>query len=368
MERIGMVDVKLGEEELRNVTDAIKTGWISSKGSYIKQFEQDFSKYVGMKYGITTTSGTTALHLALVALGVGKKDEVLVPSFTHVSNANCVYFTGAKPVFLDSHKDYWGVDPEKIEAKITPKTKAIILVHIYGHPCDMDPIMEIAKKHNLKVIEDCAESPGAKYKGKMVGTFGDISCYSFYGNKIITTGEGGMCLTNDPELDRLMRMYVNMGINPQNSTKRKYWFDVIGFNYRMTNMQAAIGVAQCKRIEQMVDQRRRVAHEYNRLFAGHKGIVPQPEMPWAKNVYWYYTILVDKKLRDTLIDKLEAKGIETRTTFYPINMLPIFKTKYKSKVSAMLGERGINLPSGPSLTDEQMKYIAQSVIDILKEG
>jgi len=224
MDKIRMVDVQLGEEELQNVTEAVKTTWISSKGKFIEEFEKGFAKYIGTKHGVTVTNGTNALHLALLALGIKKGDEVLLPDFTHVSNAFVITYTGAKPIFLDSHPDYWCVDPAKIEEKITPKTKAIIIVHIYGHPCDMDPIMEIVKKHNLFLIEDCAEAHGAEYKGKKVGTFGAINCYSFYGNKIITTGEGGMCLTDNDELDAKMRMLKDMGLNPNNPTKRKYWF------------------------------------------------------------------------------------------------------------------------------------------------
>jgi perosamine synthetase len=361
-----MVDVKLGDEELANITEAVKTTWISSKGKFIEEFERGFASYIGSKHGVSVTNGTNAIHLALVAIGIHKGDEVLVPDFTHVSNAFAVTYTGAKPVFLESHPDYWGVDPSKIEAKITPKTKALFIVHIYGHPCDMDPIMEIVKKHNLILIEDCAEAHGAEYKGKKVGTFGKISCYSFYGNKIITTGEGGMCITDDDELAAKMRMLKDMGLNPNNPPTRKYWFEEVGYNYRMTNMQAAIGAAQVKKLDEMIEKRRWMASTYNKFLKDVPGVVTHPQMSWAKNVYWYYTILVDKKKRDKVINELEKRNIETRPTFYPIHKLPVYRKREKLPVSEDLGARGINLPSGPSLTEEQIRYIADSIKDSLR--
>ncbi|MDE1871038.1 MAG: DegT/DnrJ/EryC1/StrS family aminotransferase [Candidatus Micrarchaeota archaeon] len=366
MDKIRMVDVRLGDEELQNITNAVKTSWISSKGAYLEEFEKGFSSYIGTKHGIATTNGTTAIHLALVALGIKKGDEVLVPTFTHISNAFTVTYTGAKPVFMDSHADYWCIDPQKIEDKITSKTKAIVLVHIYGHPCDMDPIMEIANRHGLPVIEDCAEAHGAEYKSRKVGTFGTINCFSFYGNKIITTGEGGMCLTNDEELAARMRMLKDMGINPNNPTKKKYWFEIVGYNYRMTNLQAAIGAAQVKRLDDMVEKRRWVASTYNKFLKDAPGVVTHPEMAWAKNVYWYYTILVEKRKRDKLIDDLEARNIESRPAFYPIHKLPVYRKRENLPVAADLGARGINLPSGPSLTEEQIAYIVDAIKESLK--
>ncbi|NQU99168.1 MAG: DegT/DnrJ/EryC1/StrS aminotransferase family protein, partial [Parcubacteria group bacterium] len=235
----------LGREELNNVMEAIKSSWISSKGKFITEFEENFAEYCGVKYGIATANGTVALHLALKALKISKGDEVIVPDLTFIATANVVTYCNAKPIFIDSNPDYWCIDPEKIEEKITTKTKAIIPVHLYGHPCDMDAITKIAKKYGLYVIEDAAEAHGAGYKGKKVGSFGDISCFSFYGNKIITTGEGGMCLTNNQKLAERMKILRDHGMSPD----KRYWYDVIGFNYRMTNIQAAIGVAQLKKID-----------------------------------------------------------------------------------------------------------------------
>ena len=221
MDRISMIDLKLGKEELDNITEAIRTGWISSKGKYIAEFENSFAKYIGAKHGVSTTNGTAALHLALVALGIGKGDEVLVQSFTHVSNAFAVTYTGAEPVFLDSHPDYWCVDPSKIEEKITKKTKALIIVDIYGHPCDMDPILKITKRHGIRLVEDAAEAHGAEYKGRKAGTFGDINCFSFYANKLITTGEGGMCLTDNDSLASKMRMLKDLRRKPEQPDKEE---------------------------------------------------------------------------------------------------------------------------------------------------
>ncbi|KKM16310.1 hypothetical protein LCGC14_1687160, partial [marine sediment metagenome] len=234
----------LGEEELKNVIEAIKTGWISSKGKFITEFENGFARYCGVKFGVTTSNGTAALHLALKALGIKEGDEIIIPDLTFVATASTVKYCNAKPVLVDIHPNYWCIHPEKIEEMITSKTKAIIPVHLYGNSCDMDPIMHIAREHDLYVIEDAAEAHGGKYKGKMLGSFGDISCFSFYANKTITTGEGGMCLTNDKDLAEKM---INLRDHGMNKEKR-YWHDIIGYNYRMTNLQAAVGVAQLAKL------------------------------------------------------------------------------------------------------------------------
>lgn len=353
----------LGKEELNNIIEAVKTGWISSKGKFIEEFENEFAKYCGVRYGIATSNGTSALHLALAALGIKKGDEVIVPDLTFIATANVVRYCGAKPVFVDSHPDYWCIDPNKIEEKITKRTKAIIPVHIYGHPCDMDPILRIAKKHHLYVIEDCAEAHGAEYKGKKVGSFGDVSCFSFYGNKIITTGEGGMCLTNDKKLAEKMRILRNQGMNP----KKRYWYDVIGFNYRMTNLQAAIGIAQIKKIDRFIKKKRQIAKWYSKELRDleKEGIIKlHPQMPWAKCVYWMYSILVENKAkisRDKLAKQLEEKGIETRPFFYPMNVLPPYKSNEKFPVAKKLAREGINLPSGIKLRKNDIDEVIQEI-------
>ena len=286
--KIPVAEPDIGKEELENITEAVKSGWISSKGKFILELEEKFSKFIGTKFGVSTSNGTTALHLALEALGIKAGDEVILPTLTFIACANMVKFAGAKPVFVDSHPDYWCIDPKKIEEKLTDKTKAIMPVHLYGHPCDMDPIERIAKKHNLFIIEDCAEAHGAEYRGRKVGSMGTISCFSFYGNKIITTGEGGICLTDDEVLAEKMRIIRDHGM----SLQKRYWHEVIGFNYRMTNLQAAIGVAQLGKIDYFINKKRETARMYNQLLNNNSKIVLPPEMPWAKNVYWMYSILM----------------------------------------------------------------------------
>ncbi len=353
--KIPVAQPEIGDEELENVIAAVKSGWVSSKGPFIEEFEKSFSAYIGTKYGVSASNGTAALHLALAALGIGKGDKVLVPSLDFISVANAVTYVGAKPVFVDSNPKYWCMDPSKI--KVDRQTKAIIAVHLYGHPCDMDKIMAIAKEHQLHVIEDCAEAHGAKYKGQKTGNFGIISCFSFYGNKIITTGEGGMCLTNDIDLAQKMMILRDHGMNPQ----KKYWHDVIGFNYRMTNLQAALGVAQLKKIDTLINKKRKIAITYNRLLKDLPGVTPPPEMPWAKNIYWLYSILVNAPLRNKVMAHLEKQGIESRPFFYPSHLMPPYKTDLSFPIAEELSARGINLPSGTMLTESQIDEVVQSL-------
>ena len=253
----------IGQEELDNAVDAIKSGWISSQGPYIEKFEQGFATYCGKKYGVATANGTVALHLALAALDIGPGDEVIVPTFTFIATPNSVIYTGAKPIFVDCERETFGPDPRAIEKAITPRTKAIIPVHLYGHPCQMKQILEIGLKHGIAIVEDAAEAHGAEYSSsngpqRKAGSQGLISCFSFYGNKTITTGEGGICITDDPNLLEKMRVLRSHGMNPE----RKYWHDVVGFNYRMTNIQAAIGLAQLAKLDQFVAKKRRLAQMY----------------------------------------------------------------------------------------------------------
>jgi len=360
--KIPVAEPEIAEEELKNVIEAVRSGWVSSKGPFIEEFERKFSNYIGMKHGVATSSGTTALHLALKALGIKRTDKVLVPSLTFIAVANAVKYVVAEPIFIDSHPEYWCIDPSKMEAKIDSQTKAIILVHLYGHPCDMDEILRIAEDHNLHVIEDCAEAPGAEYKGKKVGSFGIISCFSFYGNKIITTGEGGMCLTNNEESANKMRILKDHGMNPD----KKYWHDIIGFNYRMTNLQAALGVAQLKKIDLLIAKKRQIAIMYKKLLQGLSAVIPAPEMPWAKNVYWLYSVLVEKILRDKIIKHLERQGIEARPFFYPIHILPPYKHSLTLPVAEELSAKGLNLPSGPRLPENQIEEVVESLREVLE--
>jgi perosamine synthetase len=353
----------LGEEELNNVIEAVKSGWISSKGKFIEEFEWKFANYCGRKYGVATANGTVALHLALEALGIKKGNKVIVPDLAFVAVANTVTYCNANPTFVDSHPEYWCINPEKIEEKISKNTKAIIPVHLYGHPCDMDWIMDIAKDYNLYIIEDAAEAHGAEYKNKKVGSFGDVSCFSFYGNKVITTGEGGMCLTNNEELAENMRILRDHGMNPN----KRYWHDSVGFNYRMTNLQAAVGVAQLKKLGEFAEKKRKIAEWYSeglKELEEKELIKLHSEMRWAKGVYWMYSILIEDKFgmsRDDLIKILEEREIETRSFFYPIHVMPPYKNEERFPVAEELARKGINLPSGVALTKNEIKQIVRHI-------
>ncbi len=357
-------------KELEYVTDCLKTNWISSAGKYIAEFEKGFAVYCGSKQGITTTSGTTALHLALAALGLGKGDEVIIPTLTMAACAFSVIYTGAKPVLVDSEPETWNMDVAQIERKITLHTKAIMPVHIYGHPCDMDPIMDIARKHHLYVVEDAAEAHGATYKGKMAGGMGDVGCFSFYANKIITTGEGGMMVTNDEKVADRARRFKDQAF----SRERRFLHTDIGFNYRMTNIQAAIGLAQLESIDRFVEMRRKNAQLYNKQLKGVSGITLPQEKKWAKNVYWMYCIVIEDEFgmsRDDLMAYLRQKGVDTRTFFIPMHVQPAFKNMglFEGEhypVSEQLARKGLYLPSGSGLTEEQINSVCEAVIQAKK--
>ncbi|MGA2670064.1 MAG: DegT/DnrJ/EryC1/StrS family aminotransferase [Dehalococcoidia bacterium] len=367
-EMIRVCEPLIGERELQYIANCIQTNWISSKGKYIDEFEQKFSSYCGCKYGITTTSCTTALHLASVALGIGKGDEVIVPTFTMSASLFPIVYTGAKPVLVDSDPVTWNIDVTKIEEKITKNTRAIMPVHMYGHPCNMDPIMEIALKYNLFVVEDAAEVHGAEYKGKKAGGIGDAGCFSFYANKIITTGEGGMVVTNNAQLADKVRRLEDLAHSPQ----KRFLHTDIGFNYRMTNIQAGMGLAQLERIDEFVEMRRQNARFYNSYLGALPGITLPSEAEWAKNVYWMYAIVIRDEFglsRDDLRKELEKKGIETRDFFIPMHVQPCFRNMglfvgETYPVAEELGRRGLFLPSSTGLTLEEKAYICQSVKEI----
>jgi len=368
MYKYPVAEPEIGEEELKNVIEAVRSGWVSSKGKFIEEFENLFAKYVGVKYGVATSNGTAALHLALATLGVKSYDEVIVPDLTFAATINAVLYVGAKPVIVDIDPKYWCLSPDSVRKAITSRTKAIIPVHLYGHPCDMDEIMEIAEHYGLYVVEDAAEAHGAEYKGRKVGGFGHIDCFSFYGNKIITTGEGGMCLTNDEELAERMRILRDHGMDP----RKRYWHNVVGFNYRMTNLQAAIGVAQLSKIEEFIEKKRRIARLYAEELSSIEGITLHPEMPWAKCVYWLYSILIDEKkagmTRDRLVKKLQNYGIETRNFFYPLHEMPPYReyANFSYPASSDISGRGLNLPSSVKLNEEDITYITQKIKEAFK--
>ena len=335
-----VAEPSLGGKELEYVSDAVLSTWISSKGKYIDRFEAEFSEYVDCKFGVATSNGTVALHLALETLGVGKGDEVIVPDLTFAATINAVLYTGAKPVIVDVDKERWTISPDEISKAINPKTKAIIPVHVYGQPCEMDRIMEIAKKHNLYVVEDCAEAHGASFKGKKVGSFGDISIFSFFGNKIITTGEGGMCVTNSKKLDDKMRVLRDHGMNKE----KRYWHDHIGFNYRMTNLQAAIGCAQLERIEEIIAAHKEIENNYKKQLSSVSGITWQTDFKDSRRVVWLVSALIDN--RDSALGQLKKRNIDVRPFFACLSDMPIYnKYLFSNKMAKKLSSEGINLPT-----------------------
>jgi perosamine synthetase len=366
-DRIPLTEPVLGEEELRNVVSALRSGWISSLGEFIGEFERAFAAFCGAREGIAVSSGTAALHLALAAVGVGPGDEVLVPSLTFVATANTVRYCGATPVFVDSDPATWGMETGDLEHRLSRRTKAIVPVHLYGHPCDMDPILEVARRRGLAVVEDAAEAHGALYRGRRVGALGAIGCFSFYGNKIITTGEGGMCVTDDPALAERLRLLRDHGMDP----KRHYWHEIVGYNYRMTNLQAAVGVAQVKRLPEFVEKKRRLAGWYAESLArlARSGKVRlHPEAPWAKSVFWMYSVLVDdaRVSRDEVRGRLRDRGVDTRPFFHPVHALPPYAAGQRLAVAEDLGARGLNLPSGVALEREQVERVARALSLVLE--
>lgn len=349
--KIPIYQPSLNGNEKTYVNECLDSTWISSKGRFIPEFERKFAEYTGVKYAATVCNGTVALHLALVALGIGVGDEVIVPTLTYISSVNAIVYTGATPVFVDSLESTWQMDPEDVHRKVTNKTKAIMVVHLYGHPCEMDTLVAIAKEHHLFVLEDCAEAFGALYKGRHIGAFGDIATYSFFGNKTITTGEGGMVVTNDETLyDRAVH-FKGQGL----AKHRQYWHDVIGYNYRMTNICAAIGLAQFERADELLEKKRQVAHWYAEGLEGVPVTLHQ-EVGNVRHSFWMCTILVDDPLmRDILREALEEEGIETRPVFYPVHTMPMYAQKFqRHPVAESVGWRGINLPSWPDLKKEQV--------------
>lgn len=351
--------------EKKYLNQCIDEGWISSEGPFVKEFEENFSSYLGSRYGIAVCNGTVALETALFAAGIAKGDEVIMPTFTIISCAASALRLGAKPVLVDSEPDTWNMDVAQIEEKITKRTKAIMPVHIYGHPVDMDPVMELAEEYDLKVIEDAAEVHGALYKGKKAGGIGDVGSFSFYANKIITTGEGGMVVTNDEETAERARSYRNLCFKPG----RRFYHTELGENFRMTNLQAAVGVAQLEQIDRFIEIKRKNAQRYTEGLKGLKDIKTPVEKGWAKNVYWMYAIELSEDLGITaeqMAESLAEKGIGTRPFFLGLHEQPVFH-----RVGLYIGERypvaeriarqGLYLPSGHTLTEEQIGYVCEAV-------
>ncbi len=354
----------LDGKELEYVTECVKTGWISSAGKFINEFEEKWAAYCGMKHGVAVCNGTVALELAVEVLNLPHGSEIILPSFTIISCAQAITKAGCVPVVVDCEPDTWCMDVNQVQDAITSKTRAIMPVHIYGHPVDMDPVVELAEKHGLIVIEDAAEAHGAEYKGRKCGGLGHISCFSFFANKIVTTGEGGMVLTSDDRLAGKLRSYRNLCFQ----AKQRFLHEEIGHNYRFTNIQAAIGLAQLEKVEVFVDRKRAMAAKYNDGLSGLPVRVPV-ERPWAKNVYWMYGIVLDEKTgldAKEFAAHLRSAGVETRPFFLGIHEQPVFEKMGLFKdvslpVTHRLARQGLYLPSGQAITDEQIDYAVEKV-------
>ncbi len=359
----------LDGNERKYLNECIDTGWISSEGPFIRQFETLFAARVGRKHGIAVCNGTAALDAALAALDLSPGDEVIMPTFTIISCASAISRLGAIPVVVDCEPDTWNMDVSKVEARITPRTRAIMVVHLYGLPVDMDPILEIAARHKLIIIEDAAEMIGQTYNGKPCGSFGELSTFSFYPNKHVTTGEGGMVVTDDDELADRCRRLRNLGFSPP----RRFVHEELGWNFRMTNLQAAVGLAQLERLDEFVARKRHIFAKYTKLLAGTRGIsLPVPEKDFAANINWVYGLVIDDDIpfdAEEAMARLGKLGIGTRPFFWPMHEQPVYL-----RMGLFAGEcypnaeriarRGFYLPSGLALTDAQMERVAASVKEV----
>lgn len=370
----------LADRESEYVGTCIKTGWISSSGPLIEEFEQKWSQYCGRKYGVSVCNGTAALQVSVSALHLAEGDEVIMPTFTIISCALAVVYAGGTPVLVDVDPRTWTMDVAQIADKITPRTKAIMVVHIYGHPVDMDPIIALADRHGLAIIEDAAEAHGAEYlsqrnstapQWKRCGSFGTASCFSFYANKLITTGEGGMVLTDDPELAGTLRSLRNLYFQPE----RRFSHEELGFNFRFTNMQAALGLAQLERMDQIVARKRWMGQEYTKRLQGIAGLQLPVEEPWAKSVYWMYGVVLSEDMgmdASGFATKLADRGVDTRPFFLGMHEQPVFQRRglfqgERYPIAERLAQQGLYLPSGMALTEEQLEYVAKTVREILHQ-
>ncbi|GAB6265209.1 MAG: DegT/DnrJ/EryC1/StrS family aminotransferase [Methanothrix sp.] len=368
----------IGEREIEYVMDCLRTGWISSAGTYIERFEREWAAYCGRRFGVAMCNGSVALQAAVAALKLKPGDEVIMPTFTIISCAFAIVYNGGVPVLVDSDPRTWCMDVDQIEDKITPQTRAIMPVHIYGHPVDMDPVMKLAQEHDLAVIEDAAEAHGAEYltgrdtshpTWKRCGSFGDMSCFSFYANKLITTGEGGMVLTDNPDIAERLRSLRNLSFQPQ----RRFYHEDLGFNFRLTNIQAAIGLAQLERIDQIIAHKRWMGQEYTKRLQDIKCLQLPVEKAWAKNVYWMYGIVLSREAgldAFHLAEILFKKGIETRPFFLGMHRQPVFNYDMRPKesrfpISEVLGLQGLYLPSGLTLNMDHLGKICDIVHEVL---
>ncbi len=365
--RIPVAAPMLVGREREYVLDCIDSGWVSSAGKYLDLFEAKFAEFCGVKHAVACCNGTAALHLSLLAHGVGPGDEVIVPTLTFVATANAVTYCGARPVFVDSEPKTWNIDPARVEEKINPRTRGIIAVHLYGHPADMDVLRALASRHGLFLIEDAAEAHGALYRGRRVGALADAAAFSFYGNKIISTGEGGMVTTDDDALAARVRLLRGQGMDPE----RRYWFPVVGYNYRMTNLSAALGLAQMEQADWHLGRRLEIAARYKEGLRGVGALAWQSEQTWAAHAYWMFTAMLregDASRRDEVMARLEGRGVETRPVFHPVHLLPPYREGALGAdcpVAERLATRGLSLPTWAGLAGEDVDYVIESLVESL---
>ena len=358
----------IGDDEINNLLECANTGWISSQGKFIREFEVGFNDFLNGGHAVAVSSGTTALQLGMLALGIGTNDEVIVPNFTFGASINAIIHVGAIPVLVDVDPETWTLSLKAIEAAINENTKAIMPVHLYGQAAHIDEINKIAKNNNLHIVEDCAEALGGTYKERLIGRDGDATCFSFFANKLITTGEGGMIVFKDKKIAEKAKIMRDHGMSRQ----KRYWHEFAGVNFRMTNMQAAIGVAQLKKINNFLLKRKNVFKRYDKNFKSNSQLLLLPKNSWSENSYWLYTLVVrefTEKKRDKLLKALSDRGIDARPGFYPLHKMPPYE-KYSNgsdyPISSFLGTSSINLPSSPSLTSDEIDHIAQTVINELE--
>lgn len=378
MKQIPVSETVIGKLEEELIAECLRSGWVSSTGKFVDQFEQEWAAYCGREYGIAVSNGTSALHLAVAALGLEPGDEVIIPTFTIISCALAVINAGGIPVLVDCDPDNWCMAVDQIEGKITPQTRALMVVHMYGHPADMNPILQIAERHHLAVIEDAAEAHGAEYldrdshgigQWRRCGSFGTLSTFSFYGNKIITTGEGGMVLTDDPALADKMRSLRNLGFQPS----RRFCHDQMGFNFRLTNLQAALGLAQIQRIEEILARKRWQASIYHTHLRDVAGLQLPIEESWARSVFWMYAVVVAEQRgidADELARRMREYGVETRPFFLGMHEQPVFRRRglflgESYPVAERIARLGLYLPSGLGLTESQLIRVSESVKESL---
>jgi len=365
-----VAETRLAGNERRYLNECVDSNWISSRGPFLERFERAFAQQAGCEYGVACANGTVALHLSLAALGLAPGDEVIAPTFTMIATANAVRYTGAALRLVDADPVDGNIDPDQVEAAVTPRTRAVIVVHTYGHPARMDRLCELAARHGIALIEDAAEAHGAEFAGRRAGGMGLAGAFSFYANKIITTGEGGMVTTNDPELAAVARRLRDHAFSPE----RHFWHEYLGFNYRMTNLQAAVGLAQTERLDEILAARRRLRDAYDRGLRGVPGLVLPTEATGVRNVFWMYALRVTPALglgRDELRQELARRGVETRTFFVPMHLQPIYFEQFRGQrfpVAEALGASGLYLPTSEALDEADARWICDQIAELHEQA